>query len=364
MTDAKPESYLIVCFRYIGDVMVTTSLALSIKTARPDAVVDYLLFEGTEKAVLKNPHVRNIIKIPKGGIAFTKLLSLYKRYDIAIAAYPSDRTVIAAALAGKVSLGITNGRRMEWWKHLLLHFHTVTNNLTHVVSNMQMLAHLMAIKPIPCLTMGYDQDDLKYALSSISCKKYILIHPYSMKLFKYWSAAKWGELARIIHTETDCKVVFTSIPGTEEGNYLKEILSFSPNDAAIFPSGSLNQFAAALVGCSAYIGIDTATTHIAAACKVPTIAIYGPSLTRYWAPWPNGCKEHSPFAENSGVQRYDYVTVIQKDWPCVPCNSETCAITTRGKVECMEQITAEEVFCQLSRLLEYDDSARQSKLHY
>lgn len=340
-TEAK--SFLIVCFRYIGDVLVTTPLALSIKTAYPDACVDYLVFKGTEKAVLKNPYIRNTITIQKNKTGFMTLLGLFKKYDVAIAAYPSDRSVICTLIAGRVTVGVTHGRNNEWWKHLLLNKHHVSFDLLHVVSNMQALMHLLAIKPIPYVTMGYGEEDVTVARTALGDKNYILLHPYSMKRCKYWPAENWGGLAHLIHKHTNYTAVFTATPAPDDKIFLDEILSFSPVNTKTFPC-SLNQFAAALHNCVAYIGIDTATTHIAAACEVPTIALYGPSLTRYWAPWPNGCMEHSPFSGNNGVQRISYVTVIQKDWECVPCNKEHCAISTRNKIECLEQITPEDVF--------------------
>lgn len=345
----KPAKYLIVCFRYIGDVLVTTPLLLSIKAAQPDAVVDYLVFSGTEKVLVKNRLIGTIHTIEKSRPGIAKLASLFRSYDVAIAAYPSDRTVVAAALAGKVALGLTHGRRNEWWKHLLLALHQVSNDLVHVVANMQALSHLMAIRPIPRLSMGFDDDDRLFAKANLPKGAYILMHPYSMKSCKYWSAEKWAELAALLLDKTDCIPVFTATPAAADTEFLNTILANAPQGVFTFPC-TLPQFAAALETSAAYVGVDTAATHIAAACEVPTIALYGPSLTRYWAPWPNGCPEHSPFSENRGTQRRGHVTVIQKDWECVPCNRETCRISTRNCIECMEAITAEEV---LSEVLTY-----------
>lgn len=348
MSSAKAPRYLIVCFRYIGDLLVTTPLLLSIKEASPDAVVDYLVFSGTEKVLVKNRLIGTVHTIAKGRPGIARLASLFRKYDVAIAAYPSDRTVIAAALAGKVALGLTFGRRNEWWKHLLLDMHYVCYDRMHVVANMQALAHLMAIRPIPRLSMGFDDDDRLFAKSNLPKGRYILIHPYSMKSCKYWSAEKWAELAALLLDKTDCIPVFTETPAAADTEFLNSILANAPQGVFTF-SCTLPQFAAALETSAAYIGIDTAATHIAAACEVPTIALYGPSLTRYWAPWPNGCQEFSPFLENRGTQRRGHVTVIQKDWECVPCNRETCRISTRNCIECMEAITAEEVLSEVLR---------------
>ena len=342
------KSFLIVVLRYIGDVLVTTPLALSLKTAFPNAEIDYLVFEGTDKTLKKNPLIRKVITIPRKGKHLALLRSLFRSYDVALAAYASDRSTIAAAVAGKRSIGLVQISGKHWWKRLILDSHRIYDDRSHVVSGVLSLAEELGISPIPRVSMGYSDDDVTFARGAIASDKYILLHPYSMKRYKYWPAENWGRLAALINERTDCTAVFTAMSTPEDNDYLDTILACCPPGVATFPSRTLNIFAASVKGCIAYVGIDTATTHIAAAMEAPTIAIFGPTLTRYWAPWPNGCEESSPFAANKGIQRKGYITVVQKEWDCVPCNQESCAITRRGKMECLEQLTAEEVFNELN----------------
>lgn len=346
-------SYLIVCFRFIGDVLVTTPLALSIKTANPDAVVDYLVFKGTEKALSKNPYIRNTITIPRDTTGLRTLLSLFKKYDVAIAANPSDRAVLSAAIAGKQAVGFTNGLKKEWWKSALLDRHNIIYDHIHVVSNMFVLLRMLGIEPVPRVVMGYDDSDMAFALGKMPFQRYIILHPYSMKAYKYWPAEKWARLASLIQEQTDCVPVFTRTPEPEGDEYLEQIRKCAPQGIEVFDSAcSLNQLAAIIKGSAAFVGIDTAITHIAAAVEIPTVAIFGPTLTRYWAPWPNGCNNKSVFAAGKGVQRHNYVTVVQKNWECVPCNLESCAISTRGATECLVQLGEHEVLGALMGVLD------------
>jgi heptosyltransferase-3 len=337
------KSFLIVCFRYIGDVLMTTPLAYSIKTAFPDADIDYLVFQGTDKAIAKNTHIRKIITVPKSENNIGILFKLFRSYDVAIAANVSDRTLIAAAIAGKQTLGLTYGRNGDLWKHFLLDAQQTYNDRLHAVSSILSMTFQMGIPAIPRVVMGYDNDDVEFVRSLLPAGNFMLLHPYSMKRCKYWPAERWGKLAALIQQHTDCVVIFTATPSPDDNAFLDEILRYAPKGVISFPC-SLTQFAAALSGCTAYIGIDTAATHIAAALDVPVVALFGPTLTRYWAPWPNDCRNPSPFIDNKGIQRKEYVTVVQKDWECVPCNKETCTISKRNKMECLEEITPEEVF--------------------
>lgn len=346
-------SYLIVCFRFIGDVLITTPLAISIKTANPDAVVDYLVFEGTEKVLAKNQYIRNVFTVPRDKSGLRILLSLFRKYDTAIAAYPSDRTAIAAVVAGKRSIGLTYGLKNEWWKGLLLDIHQVCYDRIHVVSNILMLLWRLGIEPVPRVVMGYDDSDIAFAEDAVPFGDYVLLHPYSNKEYKYWPPKNWAELASLIHERTNAKVVFTRTPDSEGTKLLEQIQKLAPRNIYIFDAPcTLNQLAATIKNASAFVGIDTAITHMAAALNTPTVAIYGPTWTRYWAPWPNGSLNPSPFVANKGVQRRDNITVVQKSGECVPCNKETCRISKRHAIECLEELTVEEVFVELGRLIE------------
>ena len=75
---------MIVSLRYSGDVLLSTPLALSIKTQMPEAVVDYLVFEGTQDVLCNNPYVRNVLTIPPESKNIRFFMSLFKRYDYAI----------------------------------------------------------------------------------------------------------------------------------------------------------------------------------------------------------------------------------------------------------------------------------------
>jgi lipopolysaccharide heptosyltransferase III len=349
---SSSPSFLIVCFRFIGDVLVTTPLALSIKTAHPDAVVDYLVFEGTEKVLAKNPHIRSVITIRKDTTGLGTLLSLRNKYDVAIAANPSDRTVLAAVIAGKQAVGLTNGQKKEWWKSVLLRHHEVSNNRIHVVSNMLLLLPELGIDPIPRVVMGCDESDMAFAQGKIPFQRYIILHPYSMRNYKYWPAEKWAGLASLIEEQTGCVPVFTRTPEPGSDAYLEQIRKAAPQGIKVFDSiCTLNQLAAIIKRSAAFVGIDTAITHVAAAMEIPVVAIFGPTLTRFWAPWPNGCNNQSVFAAGKGVQRHGYVTVVQKDWECVPCNQEFCAISARGVTECMVQLDEQEVLTALAAAL-------------
>lgn len=352
-------SFLIIALRYLGDVLVTTPLAVSIKQAYPEAVVDYLVFEGTDAVLAHNPLIRNVITVPHKKSNLGTLASLFKRYDVAFGAYPSDRTTIVALCAGRRSVGLSYHRKNEWWKRILLTGDLFCDDRNHVVVNMLSLLGPMHIQPVPRVSMGYDESDLDFARQVLPNGPYIIMHPFSRSRYKFLPAKTWAGLARLVQERSDCRVIFTKTPAADDGAYLNDILSQAEGAATTFKEPcSLSRLAAIIRGATAYVGIDTVVTHMAAALGTPTCALYGPTFTRYWAPWPNGCQEPSPFAANQGIQRKGNVTVIQKDWKCVPCNGMSCSISTCDKMECLEQITPDEVVGAMLELIGSSTSAK------
>jgi len=256
---------------------------------------------------------------------------------------------VFSAIAGKKSYGLLRKVPGEWWKEPLLDGSCRYDDRNHVVQVVLSLLDMLNIPKRPRVVVGFDAEDERIVREKLAGGPYVVLHPYSRAAFKFWDERKWAELAGMIRSRLKLRPVFTVAPDLADQALLRRIADAASTPIEKFADPfSLNQLAAAIKGSVAYVGIDTAVTHIAAATGSPVIALYGPTLTRYWAPWPNDCGEASPFAANKGIQRKGNVTVIQKDWGCVPCNKETCAITTRQKIECLEAITPDEVLRELA----------------
>src|SRR3984957_18018469 len=62
------------------------------------------------------------------------------------------------------------------------------------------------------------------------------------------------------------------------------------------------ELAATTAAARAYVGPDTAITHLAAATGTPTVALYGPTDPRIWGPWPVGGLDR-PWAAAGTIQQ-------------------------------------------------------------
>jgi heptosyltransferase-3 len=80
-----------------------------------------------------------------------------------------------------------------------------------------------------------------------------------------------------------------------------------------------------------YIGLSTASMHLAAACQCPIVSIFGPSIEEHWHPW-----------------RVPYRIVTTRDYAPVDEPEERYAQIKQRR---MEEITAERVVAACEELL-------------
>jgi heptosyltransferase-3 len=112
-----------------------------------------------------------------------------------------------------------------------------------------------------------------------------------------------------------------------------------------------------LSGASLYIGPDTSITHLATACGIPVVALFGPTNPRLWGPWPVGWPVEQPY-ERSGVrQQRRNVVLLQGEQACVPCSREGCDRHRDSRSECLETMMPERVMAEAALLVGTGESA-------
>ena len=113
----------------------------------------------------------------------------------------------------------------------------------------------------------------------------------------------------------------------------------------------LNQVGALLRGAALYVGGDTSITHLAAACDVPVVALYGPIDPRYFGPWPPNPTLAVPYRSHALVQRVGPVTVLQGTPACVPCNRAGCEDRNDSASVCLQTMVPARVIAEVDRIL-------------
>jgi len=339
----NPKKVLIVVTRRIGDVVLATPFIRTLRRAWPAAQIDTLVFEKTEGPLLANPDINHIITVAEQCSLWSHikfLSSIIRCYDIAFSIQTGDRPTFYVWMAGKYRIGMKEGPfKYWWWKQIFLDRWAPFDNInTHTVLMNLKLAELLEIDPCYEVVVPWRQEDEKrvtYSLPfDIRSESYAILHTYPKFIRKRWRQNGWVELGRWLE-EKRIRVVLTGSEEEDEITYISKVSNLlSPKTVNAAGKFSLGEVAFLTSQACLYVGVDTATTHMAAALGVPTVAIYGPTNPVKWGPWPKGHTEVNPYTRK-GSQIAGNVFLLQGICDSVPCE-KGCSQNRNNPSKCLE----------------------------
>jgi heptosyltransferase-3 len=180
----------------------------------------------------------------------------------------------------------------------------------------------------------------------IPAQPFAVVHAAPMFTYKRWTMDGWRALA-IALRQRGLTVVTSGADG--DRGYLDEV--WRDGDVTRL-DGRLDwpQLAATIAAARAYIGPDTAITHLAAATGTPTVALYGPTDPRLWGPWPVGGLDR-PWAAAGTIQHRGNVWLVQNPLPCLPCQLEGCERRLDSFSQCLDELSAVQVIAAVDQAL-------------
>jgi heptosyltransferase-3 len=309
-----------------------------------------------------NPDVSRLIATPaRPGFGGTLRLarSLWRQYDLALVADAGDRAHLIGWLAAPQRSGILPAHNpSNWWKRRLLR-HAVASagdrGEVHVVDEkLQLLSPWSGALPsgMPAL-VGPASEPIPPALQSQLRPGYVVIHTPSMWPYKQWPLPHFRQLIGHL-AQAGRQVLLTGGPGSGDRAAGAAMQGAASSDR-LGDAGLLdfNQLAALLRGAALYIGPDTSVSHLAAACGIPVLAIFGPTNPQRWAPWPGGTDGVQPlrFQRQAPAQTVGNVTLVQAGLSCVPCGRAGCDDHRESRTECLPAITPDRVAAQALEIL-------------
>lgn len=362
-----PRRILIVALRYLGDVLLTTPLARAMRERYPDSVIDMLVFKGTEGMLENNPDVRQIHTVaerPAKGEMRAMLKTLRRQYDLALIPQPGDKPHLFGLFAARVRLGLVPPRLgPAWWKRLTVTKPLPTLEHTHRIHENERVSALLDAAPARTVvppTAGLSLEDWSERLGTgfDAQRPYAVLHPSPRWRYKQWHDQGWRGLMQRLH-QTGVQILLSGGPGDAESQYLDRIvapLDAETRGALIRVQGklSLAQMADLLRHARLYVGPDTATTHLAAACGTPTLALFGPTDPRLWGPSPASGLDEGWQAVAPTQQRGNVILLQNPIRACVPCQLEGCERHRGSHSDCLDQMRTDTVVAQADALLDVD----------
>jgi heptosyltransferase-3 len=346
------QRILVICTRQIGDVLLTTPLIHAAKRRWPGAAIDVLGFAGTLGMLKGNPDVHELVEVPAGSgwlQSISLIRRLWRRYDLALVAQSSDRAHLYGWVAAKVRSGQVPDEPRAWWKRTLLD-HAVPLGVNHshvVIEKMRMLSPWVDLADAQVVPPS--GRDLPAHLTEQLHGPYVVMQVPSLVRYKQWPAGHFAEVARAL-VKDGFQVLLSGGPSEADRAIVNEVVHMAALPApGLLPVAGLldlNQLTTLLQGARLYIGPDTSVTHLAAACDIPVVALFGPIDPRLWGPWPGRLPLQIPYVQRALSQRSGKVILLQGTPSCVPCNQAGCDRHNASRSECLETMGPERVIEQ------------------
>lgn len=327
------ENILIIKPGAIGDLLHMTPVIRALKSKYPDAKITMLIGSRLSATIFENnPLVHESIVFEKKGAhkSLKSLVRLWRelrarRFDLVLNYQRSNLKgwfLASAAFPCRV-----------------LVYHKSRKRLIHAVENHLAPLSALGIDPAKAdrtLDFYPSPNDEARAVEMLSRvglagRRIVAFNPGTNHLCKCWPLDKFSQLADRIIEHLGVEVV---ILGSRDEKRLADVIRDGMRHAVHDLTGcTLGELGALLKRVQVLVTGDTGPMHISSAVGTPVLALYGPI---------------SPV--RSGPVGDGHRIVIHDDLDCCPCNRFKCVNPVFR--QCMESITVDEVFAELSGMLD------------
>ena len=349
---------LVISMAGIGDTLIATPFIHELRANFPDATIDVLaMWPGSKDLLESNPHVNRVFQknlMKCGRLEALQFLWALRRerYQLSINTHPQSRIHyrIAAFLAG-AQVRISHEYECFTWLDRWLVTGALPQDYTRhsIENNFNVLPLIGAQKKLPAHEMEFflspseerfaDDFLVKHKLFG---QKILGIHVGSGGTknlpLKRWPLKNHAGLVRQLNKERpDIRVLLFG--GPEEAKDHQVVLAQANPDLTLeAKTKNLRETAALMKRCRAFLSVDTALMHIAAALKVPNqIVIEAPTLNV--TNWPYG--NHFTLVKNPVVsgRNLDYYRYDGGD----------IKGTREELLACMESVKVADVFATVTK---------------
>ncbi len=361
---------LLIKFWGIGNIFMLLPSIQGLRTAYPDATIDFLTLDSNRDAQTATGAVDNIVTITTRTVlqfisSWRRAVRLLKSNDYDIIIDFEQFAHFSALISNQIGARANIGFSTKGQYRSRLFTHTVPyDNTIHVTRSFFSLAVAAGAAPlavlpgvnIACLEALRKQGrDLLAGLGVEPAEVCVVMHIGTSDNFRErrWLPERYAALADLLIAEYRARVVFTGL--AEESFLIRETIGhLHARTSAVDLSGQLQftDYFAIITVADLVISADTAAVHLASAVDTPVVGLYGPNTPLLYGPWGS-----------RGL-------AICKGFDCSPCitNFNAKLNTCRhpaGKGACMHAIETVEVLsairkhylnseapCRLDRLVE------------
>lgn len=339
MNKKDPDKIIIRMPNWIGDFVMATPLLTDLRKKFPNAEITAMCKEPLSELLKEDKDIDEVF-------SFTKLKSQFERKK-------QKRSIILKLKEGQYDLGVltTNSFSSAWWffkgnvqnrigfakdfRSFLLNKKIPFSKEVHLVETYKNLLTPLGIEVSDTLPRIFITEKEKiFAKELLSQRgvedkdKVIGIHAgASYGPAKRWPDEKIFNLSKKLLETPSVKIVFV---GDSSVTPLAKTLVRKLGDKIIDLTGttSLRSLCSLISLFDVFVTNDSGPMHIAAALKVPLVAIFGSTSPTHTGPYKHG-------------------NVIYKNVACSPCYKRVCPID----FPCMKKIEVDRVYQTIKTLL-------------
>jgi len=299
--NSRIERLLIVRLSAMGDVIHTLPAAQALRNAFPDAMIGWLIEERWAELLcapgfpLRGPrapqrplvdwvHTVRLRQWGKSLASFTTAQQIAKiwndvrsvHYQVAVDLQGAIRSAVLARWSGApVVYGSAEPRESP---ASVFYSRPAVSRGTHVIEQNFSLAEAVAQSQLtmPAVELPHDQDAehrIEQHLEAAGVGRFAILNPGAGWGAKCWPPERYAAVAKSLAARGVRSIVNYG-PGEE--NLAREVEAASDGAAKTLTS-SLTELIALTRRASLFVGGDTGPLHLAAALKIPVVAIFGPT---------------------------------------------------------------------------------------
>ena len=327
------RSILLVRLSSLGDILLMTPLLNLLRTACPQAQIDVLVKAEYRDLLRSHPGIHRLLTFDSRQSLLRTLRGLRAdRYDLALDLHCTPRSQLLLR-------GLRARRKLTYNKQVLRRALLVRlgwNTLRRVTPVPELYAaplrRLGLTGQLGTPSMHLDpesteamQAQIAHSLPDAPDQPLLAVAPGARWPTKRWPVERFAAVAQALAREKRAAVVI--LGGPDEAQ-LACTLGDRLDVPVVNGAGSLSLMhsAALLSRCRLLISNDSGLMHMAAALRVPVVAIFGPTVQEFG---------FYPFQTRAEV--------VSEPLPCRPCSTKGSMRCPRGHHACMQDISSDRV---------------------
>ncbi len=298
---------LIVRMGSLGDIVHTLPAAATLKRAFPDAEIDWVVERNWAPLLEGNPHLAQLHRVEtqtwrrrlaEAGTWRSLLESIGRlrgrTYDCALDFQGLVKSAAVARLSGAAT--VVGFDRAELREGISSLFYTArarpaaNGRVTHVVErNLALAAAVGASEPVLefCCSPA-PEDDARMRAATAGPRRYAVLSPSAGWAAKRWPEDAYAALALRVRRELELPIVINCGPGEEQ--IAGRVAELAAGERPLVLQPSVGELMALVRDAALVVGGDTGPVHLAAACGVPVVAIFGPTDPARNGPYGPACR--------------------------------------------------------------------------